>query len=94
MIEVRSQDQLYHQIMVYDHLILYARLIFIIINMKVVQNYLADRKLWNKKCHLDIVCRAIQSCCHTVIDLIRINSLLIGSFVFPINRSIGSPVIP
>ena len=55
--------------------------------------YLAARRLFHTKWHLDIVCRTIRPFRFTVIHLVRTHSALINFIVIPLNYAIGTSSI-
>ena len=62
MLKVGHQDYLYHQVTAYDHVIAYSQIAFFVVNMEAVINYLADRKIWHAKRHLDVMhCAVLYS---------------------------------
>ena len=61
--------------------------------MKVVQYYLADRKLWHTKPHIGVLRCAIQAYKYTLLHLVRTYAALLRITVFSLNRDIGSSAI-
>ena len=49
MLKVGREAYLYHQVTAYNHITAYARLAFVVIDLKAMINYPADRKLRHAK---------------------------------------------
>ena len=80
---------MYHQVTAYDHGIAYARFDFSVVDMEVVFNYLADRKLRHSKRQFDVMHRAAQPCVCTIFYFIIPHLAFIVFIVSYLYRAVG-----
>ena len=80
--------------MAYDHVIAYARSSFVVVDIEAVINYLAARKLWHTKRHLETMHRAVQSCGYTIFYFIRPYIVFIVFGVYYFYPDVRSSAIP
>ena len=92
-LEVVCKYYLYHQITVYDRFIAYSQLVFFVINVKSMINYLAARKLRHAKIHFNIMCHAIHTSGCTILHFIRPHLAFLMFSVFFLYNSAGSSYI-
>ena len=88
------QADLYHHVTVYDHIIAYARLAFVIIDMEAMLNYLAARKFQDAKWHFNISFRSVHASGCTILYFIRPHIEFIMFSVFYLYHTFGSSAIP
>ena len=67
---------------------------FLVVDMKAVLNYLADRELWQAKRHLDVMRCAVQPRGCTIFYFIRMNIVFIVFSILYFNHAVYSSAIP
>ena len=85
---------MYHQVMVYDHIIAYSQLAFFVIDMEAMINFLAARKLWHTKSYFNIMSRTVHTSGCNILYFIVLHSAFIMLSVFSIYYAVVSSATP
>ena len=93
-LKVNCRAYLYHKVTDYDHVIAYARLSFLVIDMKAMINYLDARKFRLAKSHFDVTRRAVHTSGCTILYLIIPHIVPIMFILFSLHCAFGRYDIP
>ena len=89
MLKVDREASLYHQVTDYDHIIAYYRLALVVINVKVMVNYLSAREFWHEKGYLNITSFTIHASGCAIIYFMRPHLVFIMIMVSSFYYAVG-----
>ena len=93
-LKVGREAYMNHQVTSYNHIIAYARLAFVIINVKAMINYLDARKFRHAKKYFNIMSSAINVSGSAIIYLIRLHLAFIMLSMSSFYHAVGTSATP